>query len=51
MKWVNKKKLKCPKCGSVRLAKDGIVKGKQRYLCMKCGFRTIKPKGTKKKAS
>lgn len=39
------KKLKCPSCRSVRLRKDGIVKGKQRYFCKRCGHRTIVPKG------
>ncbi len=29
----------CPKCGNHRLAKDGIVRGRQRYHCQTCGFR------------
>lgn len=27
----------CKHCGEVKLVKDGIVKGKQRYLCKDCG--------------
>jgi transposase-like protein len=29
----------CPKCESKEFCKDGIVKGKQRYLCKKCRYR------------
>ena len=33
----------CPKCESKKYVKDGIVKGKQRYLCKKCNYRyTVK---------
>ncbi|MBK6484081.1 MAG: IS1 family transposase [Chitinophagaceae bacterium] len=31
--------MKCPKCGHLWRVKDGIVKGKQRYKCLFCGFR------------
>lgn len=27
----------CPKCGDYHLVKDGIVGGRQRYLCKACG--------------
>ena len=30
--------MKCPKCNSEEKVKDGIVKGKQRYKCQKCGY-------------
>jgi transposase-like protein len=46
-KWRNTKKLKCPYCRSVQLARDGVVKGKQRFLCKKCGHRTIVPRTPK----
>jgi transposase-like protein len=29
----------CPKCGSGEHCKDGIVKGRQRYLCKACSHR------------
>jgi Transposase and inactivated derivatives len=29
----------CPKCASTNFCKDGIVKGKQRYLCKQCKYR------------
>ena len=29
----------CPKCGNVEHCKDGIVKGRQRYLCKACRHR------------
>ena len=29
----------CPKCKSTRRCKDGIVQGRQRYLCKNCGRR------------
>jgi transposase-like protein len=29
----------CPKCGNHRLAKDGLIGGRQRYHCQTCGFR------------
>lgn len=29
----------CPKCGSAERCKDGIVKGRQRYLCKGCRHR------------
>ena len=36
----------CPKCGSEKCVKDGIVKGKQRYRCKHCNFRhTVQYRG------
>lgn len=29
----------CPKCNSKHFVKNGIVKGRQRYLCKHCGYR------------
>ena len=29
----------CPKCGKAEYCKDGIVKGRQRYLCKRCRYR------------
>ncbi|MFH1158165.1 MAG: IS1 family transposase [Pseudomonadota bacterium] len=29
----------CPKCGGVERSKDGIVKGRQRFLCKSCRYR------------
>lgn len=29
----------CPKCEGKASCKDGVVKGKQRYLCKKCNYR------------
>jgi DNA-directed RNA polymerase subunit RPC12/RpoP len=46
-KWRNTKKYRCPSCNSVRLSRDGIVRGRQRYRCTKCNHRTIVPKGGK----
>ena len=35
--------MNCPKCNSENHVKDGIVKGKQRYLCKECKYRyTVK---------
>jgi transposase-like protein len=31
--------MNCPKCLSNNYNKDGIVKGRQRYLCKECGLR------------
>ena len=31
--------MNCPKCGSVEHCKDGIVKGRQRFLCKACRHR------------
>jgi hypothetical protein len=28
----------CPKCGSLKSIKSGIVKGRQRYRCKRCGY-------------
>ena len=38
----------CPKCGKGEHSKDGIVKGRQRYLCKVCGYRytVLKRSGT-----
>ena len=51
VRWINTLHYKCPNCGSAHLAKDGIVKHKQRYRCLnpKCGYRTIRPRITKPK--
>ena len=36
----------CPKCGSEKCVKDGIVNGKQRYRCKHCNFRhTVQYRG------
>ena len=35
--------MNCPKCKSEHHVKDGIVKGKQRYLCKKCKYRYTVP--------
>ncbi|MGH9949236.1 MAG: IS1 family transposase, partial [Pyrinomonadaceae bacterium] len=38
--------MKCPKCKSERIVKDGKAKGKQRHLCKVCGYRhTVEYKG------
>ena len=29
----------CPKCNRADCVKDGIVRGRQRYLCKSCGYR------------
>ena len=29
---------RCPKCQSKRLWRNGIVAGRQRYVCLECGF-------------
>lgn len=29
---------KCPKCESIHFVKNGRVKGRQRYLCNRCGY-------------
>ncbi|MDR1112965.1 MAG: IS1 family transposase [Bacteroidales bacterium] len=49
--------MKCPKCSCGKSIKFGIIKGKQRYKCKKCGYNytvalksTMKPKSLKKKA-
>ena len=28
----------CKRCGSAKIVKSGMVRGKQRYLCKQCGF-------------
>jgi len=35
--------LSCPQCGSLDLVRDGIHRGKQRYRCNDCGYKTINP--------
>jgi len=36
----------CSKCEGVNCVKDGVVKGKQRYLCKACGYRhTVRFRG------
>lgn len=49
--------MNCPKCQTKNYCKDGIVKGKQRYLCKSCGLRftvekksDVKSKETKRLA-
>ncbi|KKN59663.1 hypothetical protein LCGC14_0539900 [marine sediment metagenome] len=44
MHWKNEG-LKCPHCRSVRLRKEGIVGGKQRYYCKRCKKTTVTLKG------
>ena len=48
--WKNTDKLRCPKCRSTRLFKDGFTHDKQRYRCKNksCGAVTIAPKMPKK---
>ena len=33
----------CPNCFSMQLRKEGLMKGKQRYLCKKCNYKTVHP--------
>lgn len=33
--------LKCKKCESESIVKDGKVRGKQRYLCKECGYNFV----------
>jgi len=36
----------CSKCEGVNCVKDGVVKGRQRYLCKACGYRhTVRFRG------
>lgn len=38
--------MECPKCKSKTSVKDGIVKGRQRYLCKECKYRyTVEYRG------
>ncbi len=38
--------MECPKCKSKSTVKDGIVKGRQRYLCKECKYRyTVEYRG------
>ena len=34
---------RCSKCAGMNCVKDGVVKGKQRYLCKECGYRHTVP--------
>lgn len=41
--------MKCQKCQSENHVKDGIVKGKQRFICKECKYRyTVEYKGKSK---
>ncbi|KXK19353.1 MAG: insertion element protein [Candidatus Parvibacillus calidus] len=43
--------MNCPKCKSAQHCKDGIVKGRQRYLCKECGMHyTVEKKSDVKTA-
>ncbi|XGB40353.1 MAG: IS1 family transposase [Cyanobacteria bacterium LVE1205-1] len=35
--------MKCPKCGSEHIRKNGIQKGKQNHICAECGRQFINP--------
>ena len=34
--------IKCPKCKSVNIVKNGIVRGKQRYKCKSCNYNFVR---------
>jgi len=40
---VMKKVMKCPRCNSEKLSKNGRRHGKQRYLCKECGRQFLEP--------
>lgn len=41
----------CPRCQSTDYCKDGLIKGRQRYLCKKCKYRyTVEKKSDVKSA-
>ena len=42
---IDGKKLKCPRCGSVRLVRNGRSGKARQFLCRACGCSTVKPKG------
>ncbi len=43
--------MNCPKCQGANYCKDGIVKGRQRYLCKQCKYRyTVEKKSDGKSA-
>lgn len=33
--------MQCKRCGSAKVVKSGMVRGKQRYLCRQCGFHFV----------
>lgn len=33
--------VECKRCGSTETVKNGIVRGKQRYLCKRCGYHFV----------
>lgn len=33
--------VECKRCGSTETVKNGIVRGKQRYLCKQCGYHFV----------
>ena len=35
--------MKCPKCGSEHIRKNGIKQGKQNHICVECGRQFINP--------
>jgi transposase len=43
----------CPRCKGEEFCKDGVVKGRQRYLCKGCGYRytVVQRFGTADKAT
>ncbi len=36
--------MKCPKCGSENIRKNGIKRGKQNHTCVECGRQFINPR-------
>ena len=41
----------CPRCGSVDYVKDGIVFGRQRYMCKSCQYHYTVSKRSGEKSS
>lgn len=33
--------MQCKRCGSAKVVKSGMLRGKQRYLCRQCGFHFV----------
>ena len=33
--------IECKRCGSTKTVKNGMVRGKQRYLCKQCGYHFV----------